>query len=160
MLTHGFWQDQYSGRSDVIGETIALDGQEHTIIGVTHPKREFASFATAQIITPLVLNRGEPNRTGRYLFVSGRLAAGVTRAMATEEVRQGTDPLASRTQPSPACLSHSLLRTFSSSWWLRFGLVSAPDPIGWGTLGATTCLCPSQGPSTTVGSASQTTAHR
>jgi len=88
MLTHGFWQDQYGGRTDVIGETINLDGQEHTIIGVTHPKLEFASFARAQVVTPLVLNRGEPNRAGRYLFVSGRLAAGVTDEMATEEVRQ------------------------------------------------------------------------
>ena len=88
MLTHGFWQEQYGGRTDVLGETISLDGQEHTIVGVTHPKLEFASFARAQVITPLVLNRSEPNRSGRYLFVSGRIAAGVTDEMATEEVRQ------------------------------------------------------------------------
>ncbi len=88
MLTHGFWQEQYGGRTDVIGETINLDGQEHTIVGVTHPKLEFANFATAQVVTPLILNRSEPNRAGRYLFVSGRLAAGVTDEMATEEVRQ------------------------------------------------------------------------
>jgi putative ABC transport system permease protein len=60
MLSHGFWQDQYSGRTDVIGETLSLDGREHSIVGVTHPKLEFASFATAQVITPLVLNRGDP----------------------------------------------------------------------------------------------------
>ena len=39
---------------------------------------------------------------------------------------------------------HSLLRTFSSSWWLRFWVFSAPDPIGSGTLGATTFLFPLQ----------------
>ena len=88
MLSHGFWQDQYGGRPDVIGETISLDGQERTIVGVTHPKLEFASFATAQVITPLILNRGDPDRARRYLFVSGRLAPGVTQEMATEEVRQ------------------------------------------------------------------------
>jgi putative ABC transport system permease protein len=88
MLTHGFWQDQYGGRTDVIGETINLDGQEHTIVGVTHPKLEFASFATAQVVTPLILNRGEPDRAGRSLFVSGRLAASVTDEMAAAEVRQ------------------------------------------------------------------------
>ncbi len=88
MLTHGFWQERYGRRADVIGETIALDGQGRTIIGVTHPKLEFASFASAQVITPLVLNRGEPDRANRSLFVSGRLAAGVTQEMATEEVRQ------------------------------------------------------------------------
>jgi len=88
MLTHGFWQDRYGGRTDVIGETIRLDGQEHTIVGVTHPKLEFANFSTAQVVTPLILNRGEPNRSDRSLFVSGRLAAGVTHEMATAEVRQ------------------------------------------------------------------------
>ena len=88
MLSHGFWRDRYSGRSDVIGETIALDGEEYTIVGVTNPGLEFASFATAQIITPLVLDGGEPDSTGRSLFVSGRLAPGVTQEMATEEVRQ------------------------------------------------------------------------
>ncbi len=66
----------------------------------------------------------------------------------------GTGLLASRTQPSHACPCPSLLRTFSSSWWLRFWVFSAPDPIGSGTLGATTFLFPLQGPSTTAGSAS------
>ncbi len=88
MLTHGFWQEQYGGRTDIVGETISLDGEVHTIIGVTHPKLEFASFARAQVVTPLIMNRGEPNRAGRYLFVSGRLATGVTDEMATAEVRQ------------------------------------------------------------------------
>ena len=94
MLSHGFWQDQYSGRTDVIGETISLDGTERTIIGVTHPKLEFASFRTAQVVTPLVINRGEPNRAGRYLFVSGRLAPGVSQEMATAEVRRIGEDLA------------------------------------------------------------------
>jgi len=94
MLTHGFWQERYGGRADVIGETISLDGREHTIVGVTHPKLEFASFRTAQVVTPLIFNRGEPNRAGRFLFVSGRLAAGVTDEMATEEVRQIGEDLA------------------------------------------------------------------
>ena len=88
MLTHGFWQDQYGGRTDVIGETIGLDGRAYTIVGVTHPKLEFASFARAQVVVPLDLKPGEPDRAGRSLFVSGRLAAGVTHEMATAEVRQ------------------------------------------------------------------------
>ena len=88
MLTHGFWQEQYGGRIDVIGETIGLDGEEFTIVGVTHPMLEFANFSAAQVVTPLILARGEPNRADRSLFVSGRLAAGVTHEMATAEVRQ------------------------------------------------------------------------
>jgi putative ABC transport system permease protein len=94
MLTHGFWVNQYSSRTDVIGETISLDGIEHTIVGVTSPKLEFASFRTAQIITPLILNRAEPNRAARYLFVSGRIAPGTTHETATAEVRRIGEALA------------------------------------------------------------------
>jgi len=94
MLSHGFWQEHFSGRTDVLGETIRLDGVEHTIIGVTNPKLEFASFRIVQVITPLILNRSAPNRMARYLFVSGRLAPGVTQQMATEEVRAIGEALA------------------------------------------------------------------
>ncbi|MEJ2207144.1 MAG: ABC transporter permease, partial [Gemmatimonadota bacterium] len=87
MLTHGFWKTGYSGRPDVLGETIRLDGVEHTIVGVAHPKLEFASFSRAQVITPLILNRSDPNRSARYLLVAGRLAPGVSHEMATREVR-------------------------------------------------------------------------
>jgi putative ABC transport system permease protein len=88
MLTHGFWQSQFAGRPDVIGETIRLDGVEHTIVGVANPGLEFASFARAGVITPLILNRSNPPRERRYLLVSGRLAPGVTHAAAAEEARR------------------------------------------------------------------------
>jgi putative ABC transport system permease protein len=88
MLTHGFWQDRFGGRADALGETLTLDGQEYTVIGVSPPQLEFASFSRAQVLTPLVIRRNEPNRAARYLFVSGRLAPGVTQGMAEEEVRR------------------------------------------------------------------------
>ena len=88
MLTHGFWQDFYSGRPDVLGESVMLDGMEYTIVGVANPKLEFASFRIAKVIMPLVIDRADPDRTRRMLFVSGRLAPGVSQEMATAEVRQ------------------------------------------------------------------------
>ncbi len=94
MLTHGFWQSRHSGRPDVLGETIRLDGVEHTIVGVASPTLEFASFARAQVITPLILNRSEPNRSARYLFVAGRLDPGISQEMATREVRSIGESLA------------------------------------------------------------------
>lgn len=92
MLTHGYWQNRYGGRRDVLGETVRLDGVEHTIVGVTDPRLEFGSFRHAQVIAPLILNHAEPNRSVRYLFVAGRLAPGVSSSVATEEVdRIGSD---------------------------------------------------------------------
>jgi putative ABC transport system permease protein len=88
MLTYGYWKSEYAGRPDVLGRTIRLDGVEHTIVGVMDPRFEFASFAEVQVATPLILNRSEPNRSARYLFVTGRIAPGVSQAVATEEVRR------------------------------------------------------------------------
>lgn len=94
MLTHGYWQDRFGGRTDVLGETVALDGLAHTIVGVMHPKLEFASFRAAQVIVPLRLDGAAADRTDRNLFVSGHLAEGVTAAMAAEEVKRIGDDLA------------------------------------------------------------------
>jgi predicted permease len=94
MLTHGYWQREYGGRPDVLGEILRLDGVEHTVIGVMHPKLEFAEFSVAEVVVPLVLDRSEPDRAGRYLYVSGRLAPGVPQEAATEEVRRIGEELA------------------------------------------------------------------
>ena len=92
MITYGYWHDQYGGRPDVLGRTIRLAGVEHTIIGVTDPRLEVANFRRARVITPLILNRAQPDRSARYLFVVGRLEPGVTQEAATAEVnRIGAD---------------------------------------------------------------------
>lgn len=87
MLSHGFWTDRYSADPGVLGESIVLDGLEYTIVGVTDPRLEFASFRTAQVLTPLSLDRGSADRNARSLFVVGRLMPGVSHARAEEETR-------------------------------------------------------------------------
>ncbi|MDH3270641.1 MAG: ABC transporter permease [Gemmatimonadota bacterium] len=87
MLTHGFWQARFDAAPDVLGQTIRLDGIEHTVVGVAHPDLEFASFREAQVLVPMQLDRSSADRRARNLFVSGRLAPGVTHQMAEEEVR-------------------------------------------------------------------------
>ncbi|MGI9629205.1 MAG: ADOP family duplicated permease [Longimicrobiales bacterium] len=87
LISFPFWQAQFAGDPAVLGRSIRLDGVEHTIVGVTDPKLGFASFATAQVITPLILPTDGSDRDRRILFVSGRLAEGVNQARATEEAR-------------------------------------------------------------------------
>ena len=86
MLTHGFWQSRFDGDPDVLGRSLTLDGVEHTVVGVMSPTFEFASFRQAQVLVPLSFDRAGSSRSERNLFVSGRLAPGVTQEMATEEV--------------------------------------------------------------------------
>ncbi|MEM7416718.1 MAG: ADOP family duplicated permease [Gemmatimonadota bacterium] len=87
MLSHGFWTDRYSADPGVLGETILLDGREYTIVGVTDPRLEFASFRTAQVLTPLSIDRGTAARNARALFVVGRLLPDVSHERAEEETR-------------------------------------------------------------------------
>lgn len=92
MLTHGFWQSRFDGDPQVLGRSLTLDGREHTIVGVMSPTFEFGGFRQAEVIAPLTLDRGDASRNERTLFVTGRLAPGVTQEMATEEVaRIGAD---------------------------------------------------------------------
>jgi predicted permease len=95
MLTHGFWESEYGSRPGALGETIRLDGVEHTIVGILRPTFEAMLFSDARVVTPLILNRTEANRSVRYLFVTGRMAPGVSHAAATEEVRRIGQELAS-----------------------------------------------------------------
>ena len=94
MLSHGYWQDRFGGSPDVLGQTLTLDGHEHVVVGVAHPKLEFASFASTQVLTPLVLERAGADRAARYLFVSGRLANGSSHEGATDEIRRIGEMLA------------------------------------------------------------------
>lgn len=34
VLTHGFWQQRFSGRSDIIGQSVSINGAHHQVIGV------------------------------------------------------------------------------------------------------------------------------
>ena len=94
MLTYGYWQERYSGRADVLGETIRLDGIERTIVGVTDPRLEFGGFRKAKVIIPLILNHAQPDRSTRYLFVVGRLADGTSHQFAAAEADRISEDLA------------------------------------------------------------------
>jgi putative ABC transport system permease protein len=47
MLSHRYWQDHFGGRTDVVGQSLTLDGKPYTVIGVL-PER-VSSFPMNQI---------------------------------------------------------------------------------------------------------------
>lgn len=82
LLGYGYWQSRFGGR-DVIGETIRLDADVATIVGVLP-----ASFhTTTPVATPLRIHATEAGRrgTGR-VSVYGRLRPGVTVEQAEERL--------------------------------------------------------------------------
>ncbi len=83
LLGYGYWQSHYGGRPDVIGETIRLDTDIVTIIGVLP-----AGFnARTPLTTPLQIDPKEYARrgTGR-VSVYARLRPGVTVEQAEERL--------------------------------------------------------------------------
>jgi predicted permease len=97
VLTHAFWQAHFGGDPDVVGDTIVLNGQAMTIVGVA--ESGFTGTTTtdvAQLFVPLAMAgevRGDSNLRGdinqrnvHWLYVSARLEPGITRDQAQSAV--------------------------------------------------------------------------
>jgi len=85
ILSYGFWQRQFGGNKSIIGQSINLDDQNFTVIGIAPP--HFKIGEDSDLWVPLALNpingRG---RLVRYLSVIGRLEAKVTPAAAQADL--------------------------------------------------------------------------
>src|SRR6202008_3224503 len=86
VLSYPLWQQQFGGERDVIGQTIQVNGEPHTIIGVMPNGFRFAPFwaTKTQIWTPLTIE--ESNRGGFSLRIFARLKPGVTLEQARAEM--------------------------------------------------------------------------
>ncbi|MBO0720538.1 MAG: ABC transporter permease [Blastocatellia bacterium] len=102
IVSHSFWQSHLGGRADVIGQTITLDEQPQTIVGVLPPSYrhpEVFSDREAEIFLPLPL-RADDHR--HALRVIGRLQHGYTPEQAQAEISsiagqlEGVYPLSNR----------------------------------------------------------------
>ncbi|HAK57320.1 MAG TPA: permease [Acidobacteria bacterium] len=90
VLSHQFWERHFAGRPDVLGETMDLDAEPYTIVGVMAPDFEFPPAGNAQIWTPLSFDPNDMHgrsRRARSLTVIGRMTADTTPAQTQEEMR-------------------------------------------------------------------------
>ncbi|MEO5762830.1 MAG: ABC transporter permease, partial [Vicinamibacteria bacterium] len=86
LLSYGFWQRVLGGASDVVGQTITLDGEKRTIVGVMpehfrHPYR-------AQIWAPIAIQIDPTRPPGHYLYGAARLKPGVSLVQANAAMRE------------------------------------------------------------------------
>jgi predicted permease len=88
VLSYGYWQRRFAGKISVLGKTIAVNGAQVTIIGVTPPAFFGTRVGQTHDITvplnmqPLVMQRNWVDRPGQWLVLLGRLKPGVTRERA------------------------------------------------------------------------------
>lgn len=91
LLGYGYWQREFGGRSDVLGETIRLDGDTATIVGVLP-----AWFnAATPLATPLRIPPQEVSRRG-----TGRVAV-YARLQPSVTIEQAQAQLSARTPRLP-----------------------------------------------------------
>jgi predicted permease len=89
LLDHRFWERKFGSDPNIIGKTIHLDGQEHTVIGVLPGRFQLMSFRS-EVWLPLVLDesqQGAAARQTRTLYLFARLKPGVTLDQAQANTR-------------------------------------------------------------------------
>ena len=93
LLSHRAWTGRFGSDPDVVGATVVLDDEPHTVLGVL-PEGFESSFYGTEIWTPLVVPPYEPEAPfdGSLFIMStfmgvGRLRDGVSPAQAETEVR-------------------------------------------------------------------------
>ena len=88
ILSHGLWRRRFAGDSAVIGRSVTLDGQSHTIIGVAPAGFRFPDDET-EIWKPIAFTAedlSENERGSHYLSVIARMKPGVTIAQAQADM--------------------------------------------------------------------------
>jgi putative ABC transport system permease protein len=92
VLSDAFWRNRFGGDRSILGQTIALDGLPHTVIGVLPAGVQFPFLAPADVWTPRyfehTLFTTQRLRMGvGYLTIIGRLRPGVSRERAIAEMK-------------------------------------------------------------------------
>ncbi len=87
ILSYRAWLHRFGSRPDVIGQTVDLDNQAYTIIGVLPRSFSFAPGSNAQFWTPInVLSPHEHSRAFYNFLGIGRLRDGITAQSAQTEM--------------------------------------------------------------------------
>ncbi|MGA8530368.1 MAG: ABC transporter permease [Acidobacteriaceae bacterium] len=89
VLGYGYWQQHFAGNSDVVGQTLRIDGISRRVIGVMPAGVSFP-YADTQFLTPVTFKGGDPLDPWQTfnLRAFGRLKAGVTPLQAQSELRR------------------------------------------------------------------------
>jgi putative ABC transport system permease protein len=98
ILSHGLWQRRFGSDPEIVGRTVALNGESHVVVGVMSPSFRLPPAFTATIATsqipfpqadlwvPLTTEAVPMVREVRNLFMIGRLKPGVTPGQAQAEM--------------------------------------------------------------------------
>jgi hypothetical protein len=107
VISDGFWKRHYAGNADVLGQTLQVNDEPYTIVGVMPPAFHVDAAEREQFFAPLPI---DPSRGHGFLRVVGRLKPGVT-------VPQAQDDLAAIARHTSAHCKLSGLVTEAGARW-------------------------------------------
>jgi putative ABC transport system permease protein len=86
VLSHPLWQQRFGADRQVVGRSLVLNGQSHTIVGVMPPGFHF--LRDIDVWVPLGIDEEHQPQDSRmhYLLVAGRLGSGVSLEQAQTEM--------------------------------------------------------------------------
>ncbi len=96
VLTHGFWQREYGGRTDILGRSISIDRHPFEIVGVSAPGFTGTEVgASLDLMVPLCAEKIlhgdttllDADPSGRWLRILGRLRPGTSARQASARLR-------------------------------------------------------------------------
>ena len=88
VLGYPLWKRRFGGDPNIVGRSITLSGESHTIIGVMPPQFRFTPFwaTKAELAAPLDFSTRALQRGGNSLRIFARLKAGVALTQAQAEM--------------------------------------------------------------------------
>ena len=85
VLSDGFWRRHFGGRSDVVGQTLQLDGDAYLVVGVTASGLPLPG--DIEVAVPMQADVAKEDRLNHELDVFARLAPGVSIEAADRELQ-------------------------------------------------------------------------
>jgi putative ABC transport system permease protein len=116
MISDDVWRNHFGQRSDVLGQSVRLNGELHQVIGVMPPGFAFP-YHGAGVWVPLALTRQDEARGSHSFWVAGRLKDGVAFEHARDEIERIGAELRER---YPENAGEGATVTLMSDYGLRF----------------------------------------
>src|SRR5204863_3794082 len=87
VLSDGLWRNRYNSDAAIIGKTIRVDSEEHTVVGVMPPEFEFQLYSPLrQLWVPVAYTKGDQDRGSHSFLCLARLKPGVTMEQARDRM--------------------------------------------------------------------------
>ena len=88
VVSHGLWQRRFGGDPNLVGKTLTLNGNPTTVVGIMPAgfDLQFPTNWQVEMWAPMRIDPANASRRAHYLYVLGRLKAGVSLERAHAEM--------------------------------------------------------------------------